>query len=183
MRVIAGEFRSRKIESVPGTAVRPTPDRLRETLFSILMPVIEDAVFMDAYAGSGSVGIEALSRGAKRCIFIERSAAALDVLRANIASLGLQSRASVVRGKVAQMIGAYRPDILFLDPPYPEPEEYALAMNAAHAPLVIAQHASKQALEERYGNLVRYRTLKQGDNTLSFYRLHTAGAEQDLLNE
>jgi 16S rRNA (guanine(966)-N(2))-methyltransferase RsmD len=183
MRVIAGEFRSRKIESVPGTAVRPTPDRMRETLFSILMPVIEGAVFMDAYAGSGSVGIEAISRGAKRGIFIERSPAALDVLRANIASLGLQSRANVVRGKVAQLIGSYKPDILFLDPPYPEPEEYALAMTAAQAPLVIAQHASKQPLEDRYGNLVRYRTVRQGDNTLSFYRLHAAGAEQDLLNE
>jgi 16S rRNA (guanine966-N2)-methyltransferase len=183
MRVIAGELRSRKIASVPGLAVRPTPDRLRETLFSILMPVLPGAIFIDAYAGSGSVGIEAISRGAVRCIFIESSREALEVLRANITSLGIQGRSNVVRGKVAQAIAAYKADILFLDPPYPEPEEYALAINATQAPLVIAQHASKQVLEERYGNRVCYRTVRQGDNTLSFYRLHTAGAEQDLLDE
>lgn len=183
MRVIAGEFRSRKLASVPGLAVRPTPDRLRESLFSILMPVIRGAVFVDAYAGSGSVGIEAVSRGAARCVFIEKSSAALEVLRANIASLGIQGRCNVVRGKASQTIGAYRADLVFLDPPYPEPEEYELTIAAANAPLVIAQHSSKQELAERYGKLVRYRTLRQGDNTLSFYRLHSAGAEQDLLDE
>lgn len=183
MRVIAGEFRSRKLASVPGMAVRPTPDRMRESLFSILTPQLPHAVFVDAYAGSGSVGIEALSRGAARAIFIERNGAALDVLRANLASLGVQGRANVVRGKAGQALAAYKADIIFLDPPYTDPEEYALSMAAAQAPLVIAQHASKQALEDRYGALVRYRTLKQGDNTLSFYRLHTAGAEQDLLDE
>jgi len=171
MRVIAGEFRSRKLASVPGLAVRPTPDRMRETLFSILTPVIEGAVFVDAYAGSGSVGIEAISRGAARGIFIEKSAAALEVLRSNIASLGVQSRANVVRGKAAPALGAYRADIVFLDPPYTNPEEYALSMAAATAPLVVAQHASREELAERYGDLVRYRTVKQGDNTLSFYRL------------
>ncbi|MFN0105010.1 MAG: 16S rRNA (guanine(966)-N(2))-methyltransferase RsmD [Bryobacteraceae bacterium] len=183
MRVIAGEFRSRKLASVPGWDVRPTPDRMRETLFSILMPVIEGAVFVDAYAGSGAVGIEALSRGAVRCVFIERSTAALDVLRANIASLGLQSRVNVIRGKAAGALAGYKADIVFLDPPYSEPEEYALSMAVVKAPLVIAQHASKQLLEERYGKLARYRTVRQGDNTLSFYRLHAAGAEQDLLDE
>ena len=95
MRVIAGEFRSRILKSVQGWNVRPTPDRMRETLFSILAPVIEGAVFVDAYAGSGSVGIEAISRGASRGIFIEPSKDALEVLRANIASLGIQGRASV----------------------------------------------------------------------------------------
>jgi 16S rRNA (guanine966-N2)-methyltransferase len=183
MRVIAGEFRSRKLASVPGTAVRPTPDRMRETLFSILMPVLAGATFIDAYAGSGSVGIEAVSRGAARCIFIEKSTAALDVLRGNLASLGIQGRVNVVRGRAAQSLGAYAADIVFLDPPYPEPGEYALAMAAARAPVVIAQHASRQELPDRYGDLVRYRTVRQGDNTLSFYRLHAGGAEQDLVDE
>lgn len=170
MRVIAGEFRSRKLASVPGTMVRPTPDRLRETLFSILAPVIEGATFVDAYAGSGAVGIEAISRGASRAIFIESTTPALEVLRANIASLGIQGRANVMRGKAAQALPGCKADIVFLDPPYTDPEEYALSMAAAKAPIVIAQHATRQVLEERYGALARYRTLKQGDNTLSFYR-------------
>ena len=171
MRVIAGEFRSRKLASVPGWDVRPTPDRMRETLFSILTPVIAGAVFVDAYAGSGSVGIEALSRGAARGIFIERSTAALTVLRANIASLGLQGRANVIRGKAAGALAGYKADIVFLDPPYTEPEEYAASMAVLKAPLVVAQHASREILEERYGKLERYRMVKQGENTLSFYRL------------
>ena len=171
MRVIAGEFKSRKLASVPGWDVRPTPDRLRETMFSILAPVIEGAVFVDAYAGSGSVGIEAISRGAARCVFIERSPGALEVLRANVASLGLQGRANVLRGKAAGALAGFKADIVFLDPPYTEAEEYALAMAVLKAPLVVAQHASREVLEERYGMLARYRTVKQGENTLSFYRV------------
>ena len=174
MRVIAGEFKSRKLASVPGWDVRPTPDRLRETMFSILAPVIAGAVFVDAYAGSGSVGIEAISRGASRCVFIERSPGALEVLRANVASLGLQGRADVLRGKAAGALAGFKADIVFLDPPYAEPEEYALAMAVLKAPLVVAQHASREVLEERYGKLSRYRTVKHGDNTLSFYRIEEA---------
>ena len=171
MRVIAGEFKSRKLASVPGWDVRPTPDRLRETMFSSLAPVIAGAVFVDAYAGGGSVGIEAISRGASRCVFIERSPGALEVLRANVASLGLQGRANVLRGKAAGALAGFKADIVFLDPPYAEPEEYALAMAVLKAPLVVAQHASREVLEERYGKLSRYRTVKHGDNTLSFYRV------------
>ena len=170
MRIIAGRLRSRRIQSVPGMDVRPTPDRLRESLFSILMPLIEGAVFVDAYAGSGAVGLEALSRGASRAIFIERSGAALDVLRANIAGLGLTAESSVIRGKAAQVLPAYPADIVFLDPPYGQPEEYEAALPQARSPLVIAQHSSKLSLKESYGALVRYRVLKQGDNSLSFYR-------------
>ena len=76
MRIIAGEYRSRKLRTVPGLDVRPTPDRLRETLFNVLAPRIAGTIFLDAYAGSGAVGIEALSRGAKRVILIERKHAA-----------------------------------------------------------------------------------------------------------
>ncbi|HEU0119495.1 MAG TPA: 16S rRNA (guanine(966)-N(2))-methyltransferase RsmD [Bryobacteraceae bacterium] len=169
MRIIAGEFRSRKIASVPGLEVRPTPDRLRETLFSILTSIIEGAVFVDAYAGSGSVGLEALSRGARRAIFIERSGAALEVLRANIVTLGVQGRANVIRGRAGQVLENYTADIVFLDPPYTHPDEYAAALALAKAPLVIAQHASRHKLEPQYGSLTSYRTVKQGDNTLTFF--------------
>ena len=98
MRVIAGEFRSRRLKTLPGQSVRPTPDRLREALFNVLTPRIAGAIFLDAYAGSGSVGIEALSRGAASAIFIEKSFAAIRIIRENLASLGLEDRATALNG-------------------------------------------------------------------------------------
>jgi 16S rRNA (guanine966-N2)-methyltransferase len=172
MRVIGGEFRSRVLKALPGVDVRPTPDRLRETLFNILAPRIEGAVFLDAYAGTGAVGIEALSRGAARAIFIEKNRAAAHVIYENLRTLGILDRAQVAFGKAAPQIPRYPADIIFLDPPYPLQNEYEVALNAANAdphPLVIAQHSVHFNLKESYGNLTRYRTLKQGENVLSFY--------------
>jgi 16S rRNA (guanine(966)-N(2))-methyltransferase RsmD len=174
MRVIAGDLRSRHLKTVPGLDTRPTPDRLRESLFNILAPRIEGTVFLDAYAGSGAVGIEALSRGAARAIFIERSRKAVDVLRENLASLGLARRAEVIHGRALHHLPAHRADIVFLDPPYELEGEYAEAFNAlAGTPLVIAQHASRHQLGERYGPLARTRTVKQGDNSLSFFEVNS----------
>ncbi|MDZ4796730.1 MAG: 16S rRNA (guanine(966)-N(2))-methyltransferase RsmD [Bryobacteraceae bacterium] len=173
MRVIAGEFRSRRIKTLPGLDTRPTPDRLRETLFSILAPEIEDCTFMDAYAGTGAVGIEALSRGAARVIFIERSIAAADVIRQNLAVLGLTRRAEVLPGRVLQYLAFRKADIVFLDPPYSLSAEYSQSLSllgGAPPPLTIAQHSVRQSLEEEYGGLRRTRVVKQGDNSLSFYR-------------
>jgi 16S rRNA (guanine966-N2)-methyltransferase len=173
MRVIGGEFRSRVLKSLPSMDVRPTPDRLRETLFNILAPRIEGVVFLDAYAGTGAVGIEALSRGAARAIFIEKNRNAANVIYENLRTLGILNRAEVAFGKAALQIPKYPADIIFLDPPYSLTLEYEVALNAANAdsqPLVIAQHSVHFDLKEHYGNLVRYRTLKQGENMLSFYR-------------
>lgn len=175
MRVIAGRYRSRAIKSLPGLDVRPTPDRLRETLFNVLAPRIEGAVFVDAYAGTGAVGIEALSRGAKRAVFLERNKGALKVLRENLASLGIGREAEVVPGAAAGAIARY-PDagIIFLDPPYPLEREYRACLeNLGQAPgagqLIIAQHATRFALPGEWGTLRRTRLLKQGDNCLSFF--------------
>ena len=99
MRVIGGEFRSRVLKSLPGLDVRPTPDRLRESLFSILAPRLSGALFADLYAGTGAVGIEALSRGAQRAIFVEHSPASVEVIRANLKSLGLEHRSRVWQGQ------------------------------------------------------------------------------------
>jgi 16S rRNA (guanine(966)-N(2))-methyltransferase RsmD len=173
MRVIAGEFRSRKLKSVPGLETRPTPDRLREALFNVLAPNIEGAVFLDAYAGTGAVGIEALSRGASRCVFVEKNRAAVEVIRENLATLGLANRAEVFTGKVATVLERVTADIVFLDPPYESEKEYDTALTAlgeSLCGLVIVQHASRRALLEEFGNLRRYRVLTQGDNSLSFYR-------------
>jgi len=172
MRVIAGEFRSRRLKSIPGAATRPTPDRLRETLFDILAPRIEGAAFVDAYAGTGAVGIEALSRGASHAYFLERSRAALDVIRENLASLALSHRATVLMGPVLLTISRCPGDIVFLDPPYSLEQEYTAVLEtlaAAPPALTIVQHSARFALAECYGVLGRTRIVKQGDNALSFY--------------
>jgi len=172
MRVIAGEFRSRKLKSLPGLSTRPTPDRLRETLFDILQLRIEGKHFMDAYAGTGAVGIEALSRGASHCFFLERNRAALETIRENLAALRLEARSTVVSGPVALTIARFPVEIAFLDPPYEVEREYLAALEALgeHPPgLAVAQHSVRFTPADAYGRLRRIRMLKQGDNALTFY--------------
>ena len=172
MRVIAGEFRSRKLASVPGMYVRPTPDRLREALFNVLAPRIAGITFLDAYAGSGAVGIEALSRGASRLILIERRADAIATIRQNLSVLKIEDRANVVRGSASVLLPNYPADIAFMDPPYELAAEYQnslLALADTSCWLAIAQHESRVQLEDRYGPFMKMRVLKQGDNSLSFF--------------
>jgi 16S rRNA (guanine966-N2)-methyltransferase len=174
MRVIAGEFRSRKLKSLDGLDTRPTPDRLRESLFSILQPRIEGAFFIDAYAGTGSVGIEALSRGAARVVFLERNPAAIRVIDDNLYSLGIGNRGRVVRGRVTSLIRVHAvgANIVFLDPPYEYDDEYQQTLEwlGEHPPdLAIVQHHPKRELLQTYGGLTRSRVVRQGDNSLSFY--------------
>ena len=172
MRVIGGEFRSRELKSLSGLDVRPTPDRLRQALFNVLAPRIAGTTFADLYAGTGAVGIEALSRGAAKAIFIEQSNAALRVLRENLGALGIEARAEVRHGRVTAMLPQIEADIMFLDPPYHLEREYesVLTLLGENPPaLVIAQHAPRLTLEENYGALHRTRVLRHGDNALSFY--------------
>ncbi|MGA3162182.1 MAG: 16S rRNA (guanine(966)-N(2))-methyltransferase RsmD [Terracidiphilus sp.] len=192
VRIIAGSLRSRTLEAPPGVATRPTSDRLRETLFNVLAPRIQGAVFLDLYAGSGAVGIEALSRGAAQVEFVERAEAALRVLRGNLERLGIaagfQIHACAVGAFLRRAANANpmreRYEVVFLDPPWDAAEEYATALGllgGAAAGLlcaeavVIAEHRRKMRLEDRYGLLERTRLLEQGDAALSFY------ARQDRL--
>jgi 16S rRNA (guanine(966)-N(2))-methyltransferase RsmD len=172
MRVIAGEFRSRRLRSLAGAGTRPTPDRLRETLFNILSPRIAGAIFLDAYAGTGAVGIEALSRGARRAIFLEKSRGAVDIIRHNLDALGVARNAAVIPGPVLRALRNHAADIVFLDPPYDQEREYAAAMQTlgeSETALVVAQHSRFHPLAADYGRLHRVRQLRQGDNMLSFY--------------
>jgi 16S rRNA (guanine966-N2)-methyltransferase len=173
MRVIGGEFRSRVLKSLPGLDVRPTPDRLREALFSVLAPRLEGVTFVDAYAGTGSVGIEAISRGARRAIFLEQNSAAVVVIRANLKSLGIEGRAEVRRGRATSSLGKLGGDIVFIDPPYRLDQEYELALDLACSsgtPLVIVQHDVRRKLKESYCLLKSSREMKQGDNVLTFFQ-------------
>jgi len=184
MRVIAGQYRSRILHAPRGLDTRPTSDRLRETLFNVLAPRVEGAVFLDLYAGSGAVGIEALSRGAREAIFVEQAETALRAIRSNLASLGIKGgyalEARSVAAGLRRLVEAGRQaDLIFLDPPYAERDEYGLALGllggecagmVAPEGLVIAEHEKRRALEEKYGQLIRTRVLRQGDAALSFYR-------------
>ncbi len=186
MRIIAGEFRSRRIRTMRGMDVRPTPDRLRETLFNIVGFRLPGLTFVDTYAGCGSVGIEALSRGAERVIFLERKFAAVTMIRRNLESLGALDRAEVHQGKAAVLLERFPADIVFLDPPYSLEKEYEASLNVLGQmtpELVIAQHDSRYSPQEAYGGLRRARVLRQGDNSLSFYEPERRGNRQPLQYE
>ncbi|HEY6446305.1 MAG TPA: 16S rRNA (guanine(966)-N(2))-methyltransferase RsmD [Acidobacteriaceae bacterium] len=185
MRVIAGEYRSRILQAPRGLDTRPTSDRLRETLFNVVAPRIQDAVFLDLYAGSGAVGIEALSRGAREAIFVEQAAAAMKAIRANLASLGIRGNYALEPRGVAAAVErlaeqGQTADIVFLDPPYAQAAAYEETLGLlggvcrsvlAEEALVIAEHEKRLDLDARYGALERYRALRQGDAALSFYRV------------
>jgi 16S rRNA (guanine(966)-N(2))-methyltransferase RsmD len=191
MRVIAGSWRSRVLAAPEGIDTRPTADRLRETLFNVLTQGAVDRVagshFLDLYAGSGAVGIEALSRGAVSATFVEQSPVALGVLRKNLDSLGLRAGFVVEKRSVGRFLkdavekGApTRFRVVFLDPPYESAEEYALTLELlggegvallAEGAWVVAEHRRKALLAERYGSLARFRVKEQGDAALSFYEV------------
>jgi 16S rRNA (guanine966-N2)-methyltransferase len=186
VRVIAGKFRSRSLKGPGALAIRPTSDRLRETLFNILGPSVEDSLFLDLYAGTGAIGIEALSRGARQAVFIESNPKAAKLLRQNLKTLeiGVQGElieADVLRGLEKVAARRVLADFIFLDPPYakiPEHERALDFLDASHliapAGIVIAEHASRTELPDRFDRLERTRLLEQGDAALSFYRLAAA---------
>ncbi|HEV2303948.1 MAG TPA: 16S rRNA (guanine(966)-N(2))-methyltransferase RsmD [Candidatus Acidoferrales bacterium] len=182
MRVIAGKFKSRRLRALRGMSLRPTSDRLRETLFDILGAAVEGSIFVDLFAGTGAIGIEAISRGAQRVIFVERYAAGAKLICDNLKSLGVASEAEVfpmdaIRGLEKFASQHARADFIFLDPPYARAEEYKRILEfidsakiLAATGMAIAEHTKKINLPERMQFLQRTRVLTQGDSALSFYR-------------
>jgi 16S rRNA (guanine966-N2)-methyltransferase len=189
MRVIAGKYRSRPLHSLRGMDIRPTTDRLRETLFNVLTAgnprALEGSVWLDLFAGSGAIGIEALSRGAKEVYFVENSHAAAEAIRGNLKNLGISQGSSVVEDELPrafwrmerQKIAA---DVVFIDPPYRMKQAYPATLRAlADSSLiwamsvVIAEHEKKFDPGEEFGALRRFRLLVQGSTALSFYRMGT----------
>jgi 16S rRNA (guanine966-N2)-methyltransferase len=184
MRVIAGTYRSRQLSAPRGMQTRPTSDRLRETLFNILAPRLDGCRFVDLYAGTGAVGIEALSRGASHVWFAENAEPALASLRQNLSGLKITQSVTLEDRGVGAMLQRLsklpKPiDLVYVDPPYEAEDEYSGTLNflgcvrglqilASHA-LVIAEHSGKAKLAMRYGGLEHTRLLKQGDAALSFF--------------
>ena len=185
MRVIAGKYRSRVLKGPGSLKLRPTSDRLRETLFNVLGSAVEGSLFIDVFAGTGAMGIEAISRGATEAIFVESHAKAVQLVRQNLESLQIQNgelvHADAVTGleRIAQRHVVA--DFIFVDPPYENVEDYSRVLeflDGAHliAPrgIVIIEHFVKQKLPERFVRLEQTRLLDQGDASLSFFRLAAA---------
>ena len=185
MRVIAGQYRSRPLQSLPGSDLRPTSDRLRETLFDVLAASgnLSDCVWLDLFAGTGAVGIEALSRGARQVYFVDSVKKHARLLRENLSSLGITEGFEVHEREVGKTLPLLEStgvvcDYCFLDPPYRMHGAYERTLGYLSqsrllqpASIVVAEHDKKFDPGERFGALVRYRRLDQGDASLSFYRL------------
>jgi len=185
MRIIAGKYRSRILKSLKGLALRPTSDRLRETLFNVLGPGVVGSRFLDIFAGTGAVGIEALSRSAAAATFIENHAPAARLIRHNLDSLKITTGYTILAADaltaLQKLAARHTPstppyDFVFVDPPYAAHIDYArtlefLATANFLAPdaLVIFEHHHKFQLPEQFGQLRRTRVLKQGDATLTFF--------------
>jgi 16S rRNA (guanine966-N2)-methyltransferase len=186
MRVIAGIYGSRKLKSPQGMNLRPTSDRLRETLFNVLGLQVEGARFVDLYAGTGAVGVEALSRGAAEVIFVEEHARAAKLIQQNLDSLGVKTGAVILRVEVLrgiEMLAArhaaapeQNAEFVCLDPPWTNEKEYARVLAAlgsasflSPGARVVAEHRRKLSLSLNYGALRLVRVLEEGDAALSFF--------------
>lgn len=166
-----------------GLDIRPTSDRLRETLFNVLAGGIEDSVWLDVFAGTGAVGIEALSRGARSVYFVESAKKAAELIRSNLQSLGISEGYEVLERDSVQALRlldsqAVECDFCFLDPPYRMKEAYEQTLGflsqsrlLKSESIVVAEHDKHFDPGGKFGALERYRELRQGDAVLSFYRL------------
>jgi 16S rRNA (guanine966-N2)-methyltransferase len=182
MRVIAGKYRSRKLAAPTGMATRPTSDRLRETLFNVVAGSVEGSSWLDLFAGTGAVGIEAISRGAAMVYFVEWSKPAVRSISSNLAELRIEQGFEIVDREAVPALRLLDArgvtcDFCFLDPPYRKMSEYEqvlalLSESTLLRPgaLVIAEHDKHFDPGEKFGKLCRYRKLRQGDAVLSFYR-------------
>jgi 16S rRNA (guanine966-N2)-methyltransferase len=195
MRVIAGTYRRRTLKSLKGLSLRPTSDRLRETLFNVLGQEVAGSRFLDLFAGTGAIGIEALSRGAVEVIFVENHAPAAALIRRNLESLGIRRGATVLAVDVVRGLEKLAPgkksetccyDFIFLDPPYAAANDYARVLEflgsmfpVAPGGVVVAEHRRSFDLPDEVGALRCFRVLKQGDAALSFYRRAAAAGSKD----
>jgi 16S rRNA (guanine(966)-N(2))-methyltransferase RsmD len=180
MRVIAGKYRGRRLKGPEGLEMRPTGDRLKESLLSILSPAVPDAVMLDCFSGTGSIGIEALSRGARQVVFIENSNAGCRLIRENLKLCGIASGARIIKEDVFGALRAlgrkgFQADIIFFDPPYdfqPYKDLLEIVFNRGlitPSARVVIEHQRKAALPEDGQNYRRTRVVRQGDQCLSFY--------------
>ena len=186
MRIIAGSLKGRRLNTPSWEGLRPSSDKLRETLFNILAPRVAGAHVVDGYAGTGALGIEAISRGAAHVVFVERDRRAQHLIEENLARCGIAEGYAIIRGSTARALeslssqGAacrFDPfDIVLLDPPYEELPERSLAAAGgvlAHGGLVVLEHARRRPAPAAAGGLTRSREVTSGDSALTFYEVST----------
>jgi 16S rRNA (guanine(966)-N(2))-methyltransferase RsmD len=189
MRIIAGTFRSRQLKSLKKLAICPTSDMLRETLFNILGPRVAGSRFLDLFAGTGAVGIEAISRGAAFVALVENYKPAVRLIGENLASLRISQGVHVFSADALAAIAKLNAehaapfDFVFLDPPYANEPDYQSTFRALEksalleeSGMVIAEHHKSFSLPATFGRLEKFRTLKQGDAALSFYSVRRPSA-------
>jgi len=186
MRIIAGTFRSRHLLPLRKLKTRPTSDMLRETLFNVLGPAVEGSRFLDLFAGTGAVGIEAVSRGASFAVFVENHARTTRLIEQNLASLAITKNVRIVKSDAVEAIERLESErlppfnFIFLDPPYAAEGDYHEVLRSIEkssivetGTIIIAEHRKTFGLPESFGRLQRYRVLCQGDAAFSFFQPHS----------
>jgi 16S rRNA (guanine966-N2)-methyltransferase len=183
LRVIAGEYRGRRLDRIEGMDIRPTSDKVKGSLFNILVDSVIDSAFLDLFGGTGGIGIEALSRGAEHVVFIDTDIKSIKVLKGNLEHLNIIDNVEVLNTDYSTGISKLynnnkKFDIIFIDPPY----SVGLAQNAlveidkhpilAQSGLIIVEHDSKDEMPSSQGKLYMYRSKQYGNTTLSFYALN-----------
>ena len=182
MRIIAGRHKGRRLEAPGWPGLRPTGDKLRETLFNIVSADVPGARVLDGCAGTGAVGLEALSRGAAHVTFVDRDRRALDLVGRNLARCGIGEGYAIIRADLGTAAPHLPPagfDLIFLDPPYDtDPAVVVRAVEESLAPggLLVVEHARRRETPEAIGRLVRVRVVTSGDSALGFYRIRSASA-------
>jgi 16S rRNA (guanine(966)-N(2))-methyltransferase RsmD len=175
MRVISGKFKSRRLKGTPPPGIRPTSDKLKETVFNILGASVEGATFLDGCAGMGAIGIEAISRGAAYVYFVDQSRKACRIIRENLKSLEVENGFKVLEMDLIKGLDVIdvQFDIAYVDPPYEREDLYEATLNRfgnAEAGLLVIEHSKRKELPDAAGKLRKIRSLVQGDAALAFYR-------------
>jgi len=181
LRVITGTARGRKLKAPRGMETRPTSDRIKEALFNIIGSRIIDIKFLDLYAGTGAIGIEAISRGAKKAVFVDNNPHAVKIIKENLELTGLLDGAAVLTSDASKALEilkseGYVFDIIFIDPPYrkvlvkPSLEKLDYCKLIVLGGLVIAESSKTDVMPDEVGHLKRFRQEKYGDTVLTFYQ-------------
>jgi 16S rRNA (guanine966-N2)-methyltransferase len=178
MRIVAGTLGGRRLHAPKDAEIRPTSDRVREAIFSIIGPTIVGAEVLDLFAGTGALGLEALSRGASRAVFVDQSLHAVRLIRSNIERCSVQDRVRVIQGSVNQAIRRLAGegevfDLIFMDPPYGQDAIRKTLLNLDHVArsgaLVVAEHSVKDPLPLQLQDWLKNQERKYGDTAVSFY--------------
>lgn len=170
MRIIAGKFRSRRLKGTPPAGIRPTSDKLRETVFNVLGARVEGATFLDGCAGMGAIGLEAISRGAALVYFVEQSRKACQIIRGNLKELDIEDGFKILEMDIKKALPIVTAlDIAFVDPPYDRDDLYEATLNQFNGDLLVLEHSKRKDLPDSAGKLRKIRSLVQGDAALAFY--------------